>query len=117
MIDVDKYDIVLVDLDPTRGSEQRGVRPCLVLQNNQANKFARTTVVCTLTSNLKELPHTLKIEPSGFNNIDRESVIDVLQIKTIDKSRIIHKIGELDDKYRMEIVKRCIIAFDLKDVW
>lgn len=112
---IKKYDIVLVALDPTQGSEQKGQRPCLVVQNNLANKYARTVVVCPLSSILKDYPHTLIVEPSEENRLAATSRVDILQIRTIDKIRIIKHIGILDVKYRHVFLNKFLLSFDVRD--
>ena len=113
---VNKYDIFLVDLNPTIGSEIQGVRPCLVLQNNAANLHSDTTVICPISSKIKRYPHTLIIPSSKINGLSNESRIDPLQIRTIDKKRMIKKIGILDAKYHKKLLNKIIISFDLNDI-
>ncbi len=112
---VSKYDIVFVNLNPTKGSEQKGVRPCIIMQNNIANKHAHTYLVATLTSVIKEYPHTIIVKPSSINGLDKKSRIDLLQMRTVDQCRIVEKIGELDEKYKNEMREKLIIAFDFYD--
>jgi mRNA interferase MazF len=114
---ISKYDILLVNLNPTLGSEQKGIRPCLVVQNNNANQSSNTTVVCPITSSIKDYPHTIIINPSNFNNLDRVSRIDLLQIRTIDELRILKKIGVLDPIYKEEFKEKFNISFDLDDMF
>ena len=113
---IKKYDIILVNLNPTCGSEQKGIRPCLVVQNNEANKYSKTTTICIISSIVKKYPHTLIIQPSDCNGLLQISRIDLLQIRTIDKSRIIRKLGTLDKKYKNEFKQKFIISFDLEDL-
>lgn len=113
---VKKYDIVVVNLNPTKGSEQKGIRPCLVVQNNGANQFSRTTVVCPISSTIKRYPHTLIVSESVENGLKNESRIDLLQIRTVDQSRMVKKIGVLDKKYRHEFKERFKVGFDLEDL-
>ncbi len=62
-----KFDIVIADLNPIKGSEQAGIRPCLVIQNDSANAFAKTFVIAIISSVIKNYPHTLIVEPSVQN--------------------------------------------------
>jgi len=62
-----KYDIILVDLNPVRGSEQSGIRPCIIIQNNYANAVARTFVVAIISTVIKEYPHMIVVDPSLAN--------------------------------------------------
>ena len=54
-----KYDIVLVDLNPVKGSEQAGIRPCIIIQNDYANSVSKTFVIAIISSVIKIFPHTL----------------------------------------------------------
>ena len=111
-----KYDIFLVNLNPTKGSEQKGIRPCMVLQNNGANLYSGTTVVCPLSSTIRRFPHTLVLNPSKTNGLKNESRLDILQIRTIDKGRIVKKLGHLDKRHRRELKEKIKISFDLDDI-
>ncbi|MFH0820288.1 MAG: type II toxin-antitoxin system PemK/MazF family toxin [Candidatus Peregrinibacteria bacterium] len=111
-----KYDIVLVNLDPAVGAEKKGVRPCVVVQNNQANRFSETTVVCPLSTTLKHYPNNLIINPSSQNQLKQISCLDILQIKTVDKSRIRKKWGMLDERYHDELSAKFFVSFDLEDL-
>jgi mRNA interferase MazF len=104
-----KYDIILVDLNPVKGSEQVWVRPCLIIQNDFANTFARTFVVAIVSSVIKEYPHTYIISPDDHNGLTENSRIDFLQVRTIDQERIIRKIGSCAESDRQkidEVIKR-----------
>lgn len=108
---MNKFDIVLVDLNPLKGSEQSWIRPCIIIQNDFANKFSKTFVVAILSSVIKDYPHTLIINKSIKNWLDIKSRIDLLQIRTIDKTRIIKKYWELDFNYRKILDDKIKIAF------
>ena len=108
---MNKFDIILVDLNPVKGSEQSGIRPCIILQNNYANKVARTFVIAIISSTLKTYPHTIIVDPSRANNLSNTSRIDLLQIRTIDEERIIKTIGTLDTEKQFEVDTKLRIAF------
>jgi len=110
---MNKYDIVLVDLNPVKWSEQAWIRPCIIIQNDFANKVANTFVVAILSSVIKEYPHTLIIEKSLENRLELKSRIDLLQVRTVDKTRIIKKLWELDFDYRLELDEKIRISFDV----
>ena len=97
MVDIKRGDIILVNLEPVKGSEQGGVRPCLIIQNDKGNKYSPLTIIAPLTSKkfTKEFPTNVSVvrEDSGLN---KDSTILLNQIKTIDKSRIIKKISSLN---------------------
>ena len=108
---MNKFDIVLVDLNPVKWSEQSWIRPCIIIQNDYANKYAKTFVVAILSSVLKDYPHTLIIDKSYINWLDTKSRIDLLQIRTIDDTRILKKYWELDFEYRDILNEKIKIAF------
>jgi len=108
-----KFDIILVDLNPIKWSEQSWIRPCIIIQNNYANKVSKTYVVAILSSVLKDYPHTLIIDKSKYNWLSTKSRIDLLQIRTIDESRIIKSLWELDYEFRNILDEKLKIAFDL----
>ena len=91
MADCSQYEIVVVNLDPTVGSEIKKKRPCLIVSPNEMNKHLATIVVCPITSQSKNYPTRVTFDLKGQTNW---IVID--QIRTIDKSRITKLIGHLD---------------------
>jgi mRNA interferase MazF len=97
-----QYEIVVVNLDPTIGSEIKKKRPCLIVSPNEMNKHLATVVVCPITSQSKNYPTRVSFELEGQTNW---IVID--QIRTIDKSRVTKTIGRLDDE-TIEQVKAII---------
>ncbi len=92
-------DIVLVDFEPVKGSEQGGIRPALIIQNNIYNKYSTTTIVAPITSKLykKEYPTNVFLYKND-SNLDKDSNILLNQIKTIDKLRIKKKISTLPNE-------------------
>ncbi len=90
-------DIVLANLEPVMGSEQGGVRPVLIIQNNFGNETSPTTIIASVTSKIFSKEFTTNVfiskEESG---LDKDSTIMMNQIRSIDKSRIIKKISHLD---------------------
>ena len=95
---VKRGDIYYADLRPVVGSEQGGVRPVLIIQNDLGNKYSPTVIAAAITSqtNKTKLPTHIEIREntSGLKN---NSVVLVEQIRTIDKSRLKEKIGHIDD--------------------
>mgnify|MGYP001572817862 CR=1 FL=1 len=96
-MEIKRGDILLVNFEPVKGSEQGRIRPAVVIQNNILNKFSPLTIVAPITSKVyeKEYPTNVFIrkEDSALNN---DSTILSNQIRTIDKRRIIKKLGVLD---------------------
>jgi mRNA interferase MazF len=97
-----QYEIVVVNLDPTIGSEIKKKRPCLVVSPNEMNKHLATIVICPITSQSKNYPTRVSFDLEGQQNW---IVID--QIRTIDQSRVTKTIGNLDDE-TIEQVKAVI---------
>lgn len=97
-------DIFLTQLDPVVGSEEGKTRPCLVIQNDVGNKFSPTTIITPFTKQQKRaLPIILKFNSSETSfKVDSYLLLD--QIRTVDKSRLIKKVGQLTDSsmYRVD---------------
>lgn len=90
---VNQYEVVLVNLDPTIGSEMKKTRPCVVLSPNEMNKFLNTVVVAPMTSNTKAYP--TRVQVKSKTQISRV-VLD--QIRTIDHARIVKRFESLSKK-------------------
>ncbi len=101
-----KWQIVLVDLNPVKGSEMKKVRPCLIISPNAANKHLRTLIIAPFTSAVHHIPTRLQ---SDFNGVTGEICFD--QIKAIDKTRIKKIMGVLDSKYKMAVNSLLINMF------
>jgi mRNA interferase MazF len=104
MVDIKRGDIVLVNLEPIKGSEQGGVRPCLIIQNDKGNMSSPLTIIAPFTSKkfTKEFPTNVNIH-SSESRLEKESTVLLNQIKTIDKSRIIKRITELSNSLMKKI--------------
>ena len=103
-----KFEIYFADLTPVVGSEQGGVRPVLVLQNDVGNRHSPTTIVCVITSkkNKAEIPTHIVL---GKNfGLTQDSIAMFEQIKTIDKARLRERIGMVDDPEIIAAVDRAI---------
>jgi mRNA interferase MazF len=89
-MEVTQYDIILVNLDPTIGSEIRKTRSCVVISPDEMNKFLRTIVIAPMTTNPKRYPTRVEVR---HDNRKGKVVLD--QIRTVDKQRVIRKFGKL----------------------
>jgi len=89
-------ELYYADLSPVIGSEQGGVRPVLVVQNDIGNKYSPTIIAAAITSqiNKAKLPTHIELSGNGFG-LNKDSVILLEQIRTLDKKRLKEKIGEL----------------------
>ena len=114
MITVKRGDIYYADLSPVVGSEQGGIRPVLVLQNDIGNKYSPTIIVAAITSqiNKSKLPTHLSIRADQFG-IAKDSVILLEQIRTIDKTRLREKMGHIDDILMQKVNNAITISFGL----
>lgn len=114
---VKRGDIFYADLSPVIGSEQGGVRPVLVIQNNIGNKYSPTIIIAAITSqiNKAKLPTHIEINAPDYG-LPKDSVVLLEQIRTIDKKRLREKIGNFDEDM-MSSVDKCIkISLGLTDV-
>ena len=106
---VRRGDIFYADLSPVIGSEQGGVRPVLVIQNDVGNKYSPTVIVAAITSqiNKAKLPTHIEILSEDYG-LSKDSVILLEQVRTVDKKRLKEKIGRLDDE-QMDLVNDALI--------
>lgn len=98
-MEVKRGDIFYANLSPTVGSEQGGVRPVLVVQNDKGNKHSPTIIVSAITSSTTKanLPTHIPVA-SNAKGLSKDSIILLEQIRTIDKSRLQSRIGQLDEQ-------------------
>lgn len=99
---VKQYEVYLLNLDPTIGSEMKKTRPCVILSPDEMNNYLNNVIIAPMTSTVKGYPTRVKIE---FEGKEGEIVLD--QIKTVDKSRIIKKLGKVE-KSAVKNIKRVI---------
>ncbi|GBF18242.1 mRNA interferase PemK [Arenibacter sp. NBRC 103722] len=83
-MDLKQYAIILVNLDPTIGSEIQKTRSCVIISPNEMNKYLKTIVLAPMTTNLKKYPTRLSVKHNG-----KKGMVAIDQIRTIDKTRII----------------------------
>jgi mRNA interferase MazF len=90
-------DVWLADLNPTQGSEQAGIRPIIIFQNDLVSRFSTTTITIPLTTNQRRatLPICLLIK-EGDGGLTENSVALCFQMRVLDKSRLIRKLGQLN---------------------
>lgn len=111
---VKRGDIFYADLSPVVGSEQGGIRPVLIIQNDVGNKFSPTVIAAAITSqiNKAKLPTHIELMSDKYG-LTKDSVILLEQIRTIDKKRLKEKMGHLDDE-TMKLVNDALnISFGL----
>lgn len=108
---VKRGDIFYTDLSPVVGSEQGGIRPVLIIQNDIANKYSPTVIIAAITSQINEakLPTHVEISSEEFN-LPKDSVIILEQIKTIDKRRLKEKIDHITNELMQEVEDALFIS-------
>ena len=105
---IKRGEIYYTDLSPVVGSEQDGIRPVLIIQNNKGNRFSPCTIAAAITSNEKPY-HPTHVQIGIECGLKTESYIMLDQVRTIDKIRLLECIGQLD-KEKMKEVNR-VLAF------
>ncbi len=115
MVSIQRGGIILVNLEPISGSEQGGVRPCLIIQNNYGNEYSPLTIIAPLTSKefSKKFPTNVFLRKED-SKLDKNSTILLNQIRSIDKSRIIKKIYTLDYEIMEKVDLAIKISLGLK---
>ncbi|WEG12528.1 type II toxin-antitoxin system PemK/MazF family toxin [Pullulanibacillus sp. KACC 23026] len=113
---VKRGDVYFADLSPVVGSEQGGVRPVLIIQNDIGNRFSPTVVVAAITAQIQKakLPTHIEIDAKRYG-FDRDSVILLEQIRTIDKQRLTDKITHLDEEMMARVNEAIQISLGLID--
>ena len=107
-------DIYYADLSPVVGSEQGGIRPVLVIQNDIGNKYSPTVIASAITSqiNKAKMPTHIELAAKDYG-LNKDSVILLEQIRTIDKRRLREKIGRIDDRLMASVNNALSISFGL----
>ena len=106
-------EVWMVDFSPGRGSEQRGLRPALVIQNDVGNRYAATTIVAAVTSTIKIYPVTVPIK-KGDGGLKQPSMVNLGQILTMDKSRLRRHIGTLPPELMDRVNSAIRISLDIE---
>ncbi len=111
---IKRGDIYYADLSPVVGSEQGGVRPVLIIQNDIGNKYSPTVIATAITSqiNKAKMPTHIELDANEYG-LSKDSVVLAEQIRTIDKRRLKEKIGHLDDELMTRVNEALEISFGL----
>ena len=109
-------DIFYADLSPVVGSEQGGIRPVLIIQNDVGNKHSPTVICAAITSkmNKAKLPTHVEVDAKKYH-IVKNSVVLLEQIRTIDKRRLREHMGRLDDDHMHLVDNAIAVSFGLND--
>ena len=113
-MNIKRGDIFYADLSPVIGSEQGGIRPVLIVQNDVGNKHSPTVICAAITSqmNKAKLPTHIALS-SAVYALPKDSVILLEQIRTIDKTRLREKMGHIDDVLMQKVNNAITISFGL----
>lgn len=111
---IHRGDIYYADLRPVVGSEQGGVRPVLIIQNDIGNKHSPTVICAAITSqmNKAKLPTHVELDPSRYALV-KDSVVLLEQLRTIDKKRLRDKVCHLDREILRKVERALLISLDL----
>lgn len=114
---IKRGDIFYADLSPVIGSEQGGVRPVLIVQNDIGNKYSPTVIASAITSqiNKAKLPTHIELSAKDYG-LPKDSVILLEQIRTIDKKRLREKIAHLDDELMEKVNDALTVSFGLVEM-
>jgi mRNA interferase MazF len=96
---VNRFDVVLINLDPTVGSEIKKTRPCLVISPDEMNRHIRTVIIAPMTSASKDYPTRVSCR---FRKKEGQIVLD--QIRTVDKARLVKKLGVIDANAQLNVI-------------
>ena len=113
-MEVNRGDIYYADLSPVVGSEQGGVRPVLVVQNDVGNKYSPTVIIAAITSKLSKakLPTHIELNKESYN-LPKDSVVLLEQIRTLDKRRLQEKLGTIDNLTMRKVDVAIMISFGI----
>ncbi len=111
---VKRGDIYYADLSPVVGSEQGGIRPVLIVQNDVGNKYSPTVIAAAITSQQDKtnLPTHIKVDADGCG-LSKNSIVLLEQVRTIDKQRLKEKMGSLDTSSMNKINQALSVSFGL----
>ena len=115
-MNVRRGDIYYADLSPVVGSEQGGIRPVLIVQNDVGNKYSPTVIAAAITSRIgkSKLPTHIEVYADKYG-LARDSVILLEQIRTLDKKRLKEKMGHLDEDVMTQVNDAITVSFGLEE--
>ncbi len=116
MVIVKRGDIYYADLSPVVGSEQGGIRPVLIIQNDVGNKYSPTVIAAAITSqiNKAKMPTHIELSASEYG-LYKDSVVLLEQIRTIDKKRLREKVAHLDKNLMQTVNDALAVSFGLEN--
>ena len=106
-----KFNIILVNLDPTVGHEVNKTRPCIILSPDEMNKSLKTMLVAPITTPERKIPTRVLIKSTDQSGLSNDSYAMLDQIKTIDKSRVVKHLGMVSDSEKQELTEVLLELF------
>ena len=103
---VQRFEVYLVNLDPTVGSEVQKTRPCLIISPDEMNRYISTVIVAPMTTRGRAYPTRVKCQ---FQSKDGQVVLD--QIRTVDKKRLVRRMGQIDQETQKEVLVKLAEIF------
>jgi mRNA interferase MazF len=114
---VKRGDIYYADLSPVIGSEQGGIRPVLIIQNDVGNKYSPTVIAAAITSQINKAKMPTHIElPASEYGLYKDSVVLLEQIRTIDKRRLREKVAHLDKGLMEDVNSALAVSFGIENI-
>ena len=117
-MDIKRGEVFYADLSPVVGSEQGGVRPVLILQNDVGNRHSPTVIAAAITSKSEKNPLPTHIQlPQGAGGLSRESIVLLEQVRTLDKRRLREKTGRVSAEAMDRVDRALGISLGLETTW
>ncbi|NPV69521.1 MAG: type II toxin-antitoxin system PemK/MazF family toxin [Firmicutes bacterium] len=116
-MNIRRGDVFYADLSPVVGSEQGGVRPVIVIQNDIGNRYSPTVIVAAITSQIDKARLPTHVElPAAISGLERDSVVLAEQLRTIDRRRLKEKVSHLEEDLMARLNEALAISIGLKEV-
>lgn len=110
-------DIYFADLNPVLGSEQGGFRPVLIIQNDIGNKYSPTVIISAITSQIQKARLPTHVElPALLSGLEKDSVVLLEQVRTIDKRRLKKRIAKLDIEFMKKVDEGLELSLGLRPI-
>ena len=106
-------EIYLVEFDPARGHEIQKTRPAIIIQNDTGNRYSSVTIVAAITSNISPHPVAVAVVPTRSNGLSVPSVIHLGQIRSVDRERLVKRLGEVDGSTMARVDEALLISLGL----
>jgi len=116
-VNIRRGDVYYADLSPVVGSEQGGVRPVIVIQNDIGNRYSPTVIVAAITSQISKARLPTHVElAAGASGLDRDSVILGEQLRTIDRRRLKEKVTHLEEDIMGKVDEALAVSIGLREI-